>query len=308
MTALMPLRFPLLAGLACCALFAQNEPPLAFEAASVKPESPSTGRGPGPLRGGPGTNSPGQLTGVANLKTLVERAYQMKAYQINAPSWMESARYEIAAKIPAGSTKEQASAMLRTLLADRFHLAGHRETRELPILELVVGKGGPKLNKSDADANTVEPSPGEIIESPKLQKGADGLLELAPGAKLPRSYLVMVAGSDGVRIKLWARREPMSRLADDLSSYLSRPVFDRTGLDGQYDFTLDWAMDTAGGGIPRVGPPPDEIDSHPGPIGVGDSTNIFAAVQSQLGLKLEQKKGPVEVLVIDRADKIPSGN
>jgi uncharacterized protein (TIGR03435 family) len=131
---------------------------------------------------------------------------------------------------------------------------------------------------------------------------------LAPGARLQRSYVVMIAGTDGVRIKMWARHETMSHLADKLSGYLSRPVYDRTGLGGQYDFTLDWAIESTGGVVPRVGPPPDEIDSHSAPIGANDSTNIFAAVQSQLGLKLEQTKGPVEILVVDRADKIPTGN
>ena len=100
----------------------------------------------------------------------------------------------------------------------------------------------------------------------------------------------------------------MAHFADELSSYLSRPVFDKTGLDGRYDFSMDWAMESAGGAIPRVGPPPDMIDSFNAPIGANDSTTIFAAVERQLGLKLEARRGPVVILVVDRADKVPAGN
>ena len=118
----------------------------------------------------------------------------------------------------------------------------------------------------------------------------------------------MIAGSDGVRMKLWARQESLAKLVEDLSSYLNRPVFDRTGLEGHYDFTLDWAMETAGGGILRAGPPPDTIDSFSGPIGANESATIFAALQSQLGLRLDRKKGLVEMLIVDGADKVPAGN
>jgi uncharacterized protein (TIGR03435 family) len=287
------------------ALFAiglSAQTPAAFEAASVKPALTQAKA----LHGGPGTNSPGQLTGAASLKALIERAYEMKPYQIGAPGWMDSARYEIAAKIPQSATREQTDAMLRTLLTERFHLAAHRETKELPVLELVIAKNGPKLRAS-ANDQTPAAEADTPLRTPKFTAGADGLPELAPGTKLPHSYRAMIAGSDGVRIKLWARHETIAKLVDDLSSYLNRPVFDRTGLQGQYDFTLDWAMDTTGG-IPRAGPPPDMIDSFSGPIGANESTTIFAALQSHLGLRLDQKKGPVEVLIVDGADKVPVGN
>jgi uncharacterized protein (TIGR03435 family) len=282
-------------------LFAQA--PAAFEAASVKPASAQSTA----LHGGPGTNFPGQLTGVATLRALIERAYEMKPYQISAPGWMDSARYEIAAKIPQSATKQQADAMLRTLLTERFHLAAHRETKEMPILELVIAKNGPKLRDAATDQTPALQAETPIV-TPKFTTGGDGLPELAAGTKLPRSYRAMIAGSDGVRIKLWAREETTAKLGEDLSSYLNRPVFDRTGLEGHYDFTLDWAMDTAGGGIPRAGPPPDMIDSFSGPIGANESTTIFAALQSQIGLRLDQKRGSVQVLIVDGADKVPAGN
>jgi len=282
-------------------LFAQT--PTAFEAASVKPAATQSKA----LHGGPGTTSPGQLTGAATLKALIERAYEVKPYQISAPGWMDSARYEIAAKIRQSATTEQTDAMLRSLLTERFRLATHRETKELAVLELVIAKNGPKLTDS-ADDQTPAAEADTPIDTPKFTAGGDGLPELAPGTKLPRSYRAMIAGSDGVRIKLWARQETIAKLVEELSSYLNRPVLDRTGLQGHYDFTLDWAMDTAGGAVVRAGPPPDMIDSFSGPIGANESTTIFAALQSRLGLRLDQKKGRVEVLIVDGADKVPAGN
>ncbi|HWC96280.1 MAG TPA: TIGR03435 family protein [Candidatus Sulfopaludibacter sp.] len=268
----------------------------AFEAASVKPAGP--GRGLGPLRGGPGTNSPGQLSGTATLRTLLIRAYDLKAYQIAGPAWLETERYDLVAKIPAGSSREQVALMLQALLAERFHVATHREKKELPIYALVVGKGGSRLKESPTEG----PSGGA---NPRLVRGADGFPEIAAGSSVDRSYEVVVGGSDGIVYKLWARRETMQQFADRLSSHLNRAVLDRTGMTGSYDFSLSWTIEA--GGVPRTDPPPDEIDMHPGPVGApGES--IFSAVQAQLGLKLETGKGPLEILTVDRADKVPVGN
>src|SRR5580704_16362130 len=132
------------------AIFAQNgQVRPSFEAASVK-KAEQRRSGPGPLRGGPGTNSPGQLSGVASLKALLMRAYEVKSYQIAGPAWMESERYEIDAKIPAGADQRQVSLMLQSLLTERFQLAAHRETKVFPIYAMVMGKDGPKFKRSPA--------------------------------------------------------------------------------------------------------------------------------------------------------------
>ncbi len=274
---------------------AQNGP--AFEAASVKPAQ--KGHGSGSLRGGPGTNSPGQLSGTATLKTLVMRAYEMKNYQVSGPAWMETERYDIAAKIPAGASQQQVSMMLRSLLSERFGLVAHSEKKVLPIYALVIARNGPKLRKSPADQSTG-------TAPPKLTRGADGYPEIAPGAEVPHSYEVVVGGSDGILYKLWARRETMQQLADRLSSQLSRPVIDRTELKAQYDFALSWTMD--GGIVPRTDPPPDEIEMHNTTVLSDPGLSLFTAIQSQLGLKLEQTKGPLELLIVDRAERVPAGN
>jgi uncharacterized protein (TIGR03435 family) len=296
-----------------CATLAQNEPTRpSFEVASVKPVE--QGRpGIGPLRGGPGTNSPGQLSGAASLKALLMRAYELKSYQIAGPAWMDSERYEIVAKIPAGASKGLVSAMLQSLLAERFHLMAHRETKDLPIYAMVAGKSGPKLKQSpaaDQNATGATADDGTVARRavPKIIRGPDGFPDIAAGTDIPRSYEVVVGGSDGILYKLWARRETMSQLADRLSSQLNRAVVDMTALKEQYDFTLSWTMENARGGVPRTDPPPDEIDFHSTPVMSDPGLSIFTAVQTQLGLKLEQRRGPLETLIVDRVEKAPTGN
>jgi uncharacterized protein (TIGR03435 family) len=277
-----------------------------FEVASVKPVKAGTRIGP--LRGGPGTNSPGQLSGAATLKALLMRAYDLKDYQVAGPAWMDSERYEIAAKIPAGADKAQVSLMLQSLVAERFRLAAHRETRELPLYELLVAKNGPKFTESAAGALGVEDGAAAKPAAPKLIKGADGLPDILPGSTVPRTYQIVLAGSDGILYKLWGRRESMQQFADRLSAQLNRAVVDRTDLKGQYDFTFAWAIESSGGVIPRTGPPPDQTESVNSPVLSDPGLSLFAAVQTQLGLKLEPKKGPVEMLIIDSAEKTPIEN
>jgi uncharacterized protein (TIGR03435 family) len=233
------------------------------------------------------------------------RAYGLKDYQVSGPAWMDAERYEIAAKIRDGATRPQVSLMLQSLLAERFGLAVHRETRELAVYALVAGKGGTKLKASDPNDTAADEA---TRFSPKFTKGADGFPEIAGGEKLPRSYEIVVGGSDGLMYKLWAHRETMEQLADRLSAQLNRPVVDMTELKDTYDFALTWTTENGGAGIPRTGPPPDEIDMHNGPILSEPGLSIFAALQAQLGLKLEQRRGPLEMLIVDKAEKVPTGN
>ena len=106
------------------------------------------------MRGGPGSPDPGQITySNVSLKNGSDDAYEVKGYQITGPKWLDSERFDIVAKIPKGATKEQFQMMLQNLLAERFKLTLHRETKELPIYALVVGKGGPKMKETvDDDA------------------------------------------------------------------------------------------------------------------------------------------------------------
>jgi len=268
-----------------------QQAPVTFEAVSVKPAQRMT----------PGLRVAGsQVTGIASMKALVRSAYNLHTYQISGPAWIESERYEIAAKLPEGATKEQVPAMLQAMLAERFGLVAHRESRELPVYSLVVAKGGAKLKAS---------APGEDGRgAPRLVRGANGYPELAPGTEAPRTYQVVLGGSDGLLYKLWARRETMAQLADRLSSQLNRAVVDRTGLEGGFDFALSWTMDAAGGMVPRTEPPPDEIEMYGSAVLTDPGLSLFKAIESQLGLKLEVGKGAIEMLVLDKVEKVPTGN
>ena len=285
--------------------------PPAFEVASVKPAEPGH-RGLGPLRGGPGTSSPGQLSGTASLKQILMRAYNLKGYQISGPAWMESERYEIVARIPSGATPAQVGVMLQSLLATRFGMVAHQESRVLPVLALEVARNGPKFQESppvDPNAPALTTANDGTLarkDLPKLNRGQDGFPTLAAGSKVPRTYETVTGGTDGVLYKHWARRETMQQLADRLSSQLNRAVFDRTGLRAEYDFTLSWAME--GAGIPRTDPPPDEIDVYHSPVMTDPGLSIFNALQTQLGLRLVQTKAPLTMLIVEKVEKVPTAN
>jgi uncharacterized protein (TIGR03435 family) len=270
---------------------------LSFEAASVK-RLPAGITGIRSLRA-----APGRLAGAATLKALLMRAYDLKDYQIAGPAWIDSERYEVTAVFPAASDRQAVARMLQALLADRFGLTVHREKRQGAILSLVVAKGGPTLRESAAPAPAAEPA--EV--APRFVRGGDGFPEIPPGSDLARTYEVVMEGSDGFVCKLWGRRETMRGLAAYLSGRLNREVLDRTGLRGHYDFTLLWAMDR-GGGILRTGPPPDQIESLATPILPDTFQAIFGALQSQLGLRLETRRGVIEMLVVERARMDPIGN
>lgn len=283
---------------------------LEFEVATVKPAAP----GPTMIgrQGGPGTRDPGRVnyTGMA-LKNLLSFAYGVKIFQISGPSWMASERYDITATIPEGATKEQFAVMLQNLLLDRFKIKLHHETKEFPLYELSVAKNGPKLKASVPDAN-VNPNDPPPPPGP-LPKGKDGFPQLPPG----RKGLFIMLRPNGFHLA--AMVQSMSEFSDVLAEQLGGAVVDKTGLSGTFEFTLDFAPEPdffqrnglnpppptpPGGNGPAAGPTP-------GPTAAGDpaeAPNIFTAVQDQLGLKLEKKKGPLDMIVIDQVEKTPTEN
>ncbi|MGP8247650.1 MAG: TIGR03435 family protein [Bryobacteraceae bacterium] len=285
----------------------------AFDVASIKPAAAQTpGRMMMGCGGGPGTPDPGRLTCTnANLSMLMTRAYGVQGYQITSPDWFNSEHFDITAKIPAGATKEQFNLMLQNLLAERFQVKLHRETKELPIYALVVGKGGPKLKPSEeappADApKEGPPADGGPMGPPK--RGPDGFPQLPRGG---RGMMMMMQPG---RLRLAGSQQTTSDLANILSGQLGRPVRDETGLKGKYDFTLDFAPEPGqgpmGGMMMPMPPPGGGTMSGGGPASDSQEGGppLITAVQEQLGLKLESKKGPVQILVIDHAEKAPTEN
>jgi uncharacterized protein (TIGR03435 family) len=242
----------------------------AFEVASVKPSPPSLGRqSPTVVRGGPGSSDPTLATFEnIDLFSLVTMAYGIQGYQLVAPDWLSTAKFDIAARVPPGATKEQYRLMLQSLLAERFQLTRHHDRKEIQMAELVVAKNGPKLKESPVDpAGAADPG----LQPPLPRAGPP------PGYHGPFSMTTKAS---------------MERLAALLSGLLDQPVVDSTGLKGTYDIKLQALV----GSNP---PATDGADSEPG---------LFEAVQEQLGLKLTPKKALADVLVIDRIEKTPTGN
>jgi uncharacterized protein (TIGR03435 family) len=298
----------------CCGAYGQSAANLpSFVAASVKPAEPSSVYR---CWGGPGSPDPGQLTCTnAPLIVLLTNAYGVKSYQIEGPEWLNSERFDIIAKVPAGATKEQYNLMLQNLLATRFKLTLHHQTKELPMFALVVGKGGPKMKLSQdepaapskQEAPTAPPPPpppppspsASLPERPKMD--ADGFPVLPPGM---RKVTVGMMNMKTGRFRLLASHESMTDLASRFSNQLGRPVADETGLTGVYDFTLEYAPGASIGPLP---PPPPGVDGG-STASTPDAADIFSAIQAQIGLKLQQKKGPVDLLIIDHIEKVPTEN
>ena len=246
---------------------------------SLKPSEPGT---PGYMRGGPGSTSPGQIDyrGIPAM-TIIRMAYHIPPYRIFGPAWLTSDRFDLVAKLPAGTTSEQLSAMLRKLLADRFSFAAHHEDREIPVYQLTVGKSGPRFKPSDPEAPAQpagRPHPGKLDE-------------WGFGAYDGPAPLIMTRGDGSTEMNL--RKRTIAEFSQMLSM-LDRPVIDATGLQGPYDLTIAFSA-----GAPPVA---ESASTPPGLPG------IFEAVQSQLGLKLEPKKASLDTLVIDRMERKPAEN
>jgi uncharacterized protein (TIGR03435 family) len=223
------------------------------------------------------TNSMGPGTVVLKgdtLKIVLAEAFQVKGYQIAGPSWLDEDCFEIIAKMPEGAASDQIPAMLQVLLAERFKLAAHKENRPRPVYALVVEKSGPKFKEADLNFRRTGPRPGEV----KFRSGPD-----ARGFK----------GS-----------MTMAALVHFLSNSVDRPVQDFTGLKGTYDIDLSWAPDR---GIDR--PSSSAVPADPGgELPTAPTATVFTAIRDSLGLRLEARNEPVEMLVIDHVERVPIEN
>jgi len=270
----------------CAAHAAAQKPAPTFDVASVKPNK----------SGVMGTRimfQPGGRFTADNitLKMLIRLAYDVQDFQISGgPAWITSDKYDLEARAEEGPqgdmrsmTEEQRKAemdrrrqMIQALLADRFKLTLHKESKEAPIYALVVAKNGIKIKELPPE----EQKPSDPKDTPDK-----------PDPKHP--------GRGGMRMgrgELTGQGIKLSFLAEALSNQVGRTVIDKTGLKGDYSFELKWTPDEShdlGFKSPGDAPPPSDAN---GP-------SVFTALQEQLGLKLESEKGPVDLLVIDHAEK-----
>jgi uncharacterized protein (TIGR03435 family) len=251
-------------------------------------------------RGGPETRDPGLYTCQnMNLTSLMTHAYNIASYQLSAPSWIDDARFDIRAKVHEGATSDDFRLMLQNLLAERFKLAVHYESREIAKYDLVVAKNGPKLKPpiEPASPNGQPPAPGP----PGRDK--EGYPVLPPG----RQGMAMMNG----KARLYDPGMTMEMLATRLGGQMRKPVTDATGLTGKYEIALSWAFEMMRSAAP-LGPAAVGGGNTPMPtasIPDGDSgPTLEKAIQDQLGLRLEAKKGAVDFLVVDHVEKTPSEN
>jgi uncharacterized protein (TIGR03435 family) len=266
------------------AALAQTKDAEKFEVVSIRVAAPRN-MYVGNMKGGPGSSDPTRFTWeYAPLRSIVMRAYGVPPFQL-VGSGLEDQRFDIAAKVPAGSTPDGLNAMLRNLLIDRFGLKFHHENREMAVYELRLAKNGPKLKETDLSIATPDGNGKPIARPPDI----DGFPSILPG-----THAADARYRNGV-MRLSFGRYGIGDLAGQLSVELERMVIDKTGLKGAYDFRLEYSRE----GLTPMGGPPTVQDPAP---------SLFAAVQEQLGLKLESAKEPVDVLVVDSIDKTPTEN
>jgi len=284
----------------------------AFEVASVKPSAPLP---PGVIAirmgGGPDSTDPGRINyeGVT-LRPLIAKAYGLREYQVEGPEWLDSDRYDVVATIPPGSDKKQIGLMMQRLLVERFHLKVHHESKPLPVYTLSVAKDGAKLKEADPAASaTAEPPPPKTSASGGSAPAGRGM---PPGAL----RLMFGTGTRHLNGSL-----TLARLCDLLTNFLDRPVVDLTDLKGTYQFDLSWIADEneriAGklqmatmsfGSAPSGGASSNESKAPP-PDGAADpGLTLVQALQVNYGLKLEPKRNPADVVVVDRAENVPTEN
>jgi uncharacterized protein (TIGR03435 family) len=250
----------------------------AFEVASVRPASKSEAqdRGAG-LRstGFKASSTPGVVTyRNSALIPVLQRAYDVKSYQISGPEWLKSERYDIVAKIPEGAHPQQIPGLLRGLLSDRFKMKAHWETSPQRVYALVVGKDGPHLKKSEVAAD-----PG-LVGS-----------ETAPANRLsfdPQGHLEIAGVTLG-------------SFADILTNFLGRPTLDLTDVPGVFDIQLNISMQDLAGLTSQT-----RISADDGSPDAG-SSSVFAAVES-LGLRLVSRRMDVKRVVIDELLRVPTDN
>ncbi|HVQ15004.1 MAG TPA: TIGR03435 family protein [Vicinamibacterales bacterium] len=269
-------------GAAACLVVVNGQTPAppkapAFEVASIK-ENVSASENAS-VRAQPG----GRVSVNNNsLRNIIRNAYNVQNYQIvGGPDWINTTRWDIAAKAPDDAPPQQLLLMLRTLLADRFKLVARNEQREMPIYALTLarpdGQLGPQLRSSSTDC--------AVIFAAAKAKG-----ETPP----PTTNGRPTCGTRTMRGNMMTTGVAMTDLARNLAPFAGRPVVDKTGLSGVYDLELTW--------VPEPGPSGPEgtsVQSAPS----SDGVSLFTAVQEQLGLKLDAQRGQVDVLVIDSAQR-----
>ena len=316
-------KWILIAPLAVAAAFGETPAaPLAFEVATIKPAPPITPEmvQAGKLHVGMNIDKQRVDIGYMSLVDLLVTAYKVKPYQIEGPDWMKVQRFDILATMPEGATKDDVPMMLQGLLRDRFKVEMHRDTREHSVMALVVAKGGSKMKEAEPDpATPLDERPlakGEVMvgqgdNALRMKQDANGASGTAETAKTGKMKYNVTP--DGI-IHIEYGKVDMGTLADGFSQFVGTPVLDLTELKGKYqvaiEFSVKDAMEVArrnGVQIPQgAGGPPGGVAAEAEASDPGSSSMLSAI--AKLGLKLDSRKAPIEMIVVDSALKMPTEN
>ena len=280
-----------LALLAPIAVFAQSK--LEFDAASIRPSQPSP-----EVRVDVGLRLDGSQAHISSLplRDYLAMAYRLRQYQVTGPDWMTAARFDLSAKLPAGSNSDQIPDMLQTLLQDRFQLKFHKEQRELPVYALIAGKTPLKLEKSAPVPEGTQSKGATEVSGSGSAEGVS--VNLGDG-----SYYTFANN------KFEIKKVDMETLARLLERYVDRPILNMTGIEGQYDLSVAVTEEDYRTMLIRAAVN-SGITLPPAALQLLDNGSIASLTDGlqQLGLKLDARKAPLDMIVVDSALKTPTEN
>jgi uncharacterized protein (TIGR03435 family) len=266
-------------------------PRMRFEVASVRPSSPAASSG--------GVRMDGAQVHVSGftLREYIARAYSVRPTQVLGPDWLETERFDVDANLPEGSKPSQIPLMMQALLEDRFALRQHRDQKDMPMYALTIGKPPLRLKESP-DENRSEAKPEAAVDV-TVRVGAGGVsVDLGHGA----SYNFSATG------KFDGKRMTVAMIASTLERFADRPVLDMTGLTGIYDVSFEMtpedyqALSVQAAINAGVRLPPQAMNL------LERTGNPLPLATAQLGLKLDARRAPVEVVVVDGVRRVPLDN
>jgi len=278
--------------------------PLAFEVASIKPAEPLNAQRlmTGQQRITVNVDAARADFRDFSLAELIRIAYRVRLYQVSGPDWVTTTRFDVVAKLPEGATAEQVPEMLQQLLAERFHLVVHSASKEMPVYALAIGKEGSKLKESTPDSA----ADGTVAaQAAALPAAAGARARSTMSVDAPTGSTRMSVGANGLHVDM--KNMTMASLIDWLSRFTDRPVVDMTELKGRYDLELDLSRDEMLNAASNAGMAVDGARRVPDGASDPGGDSVFKSVE-KFGLKLDPRRLPLTLLVVDRMDRTPTEN
>jgi uncharacterized protein (TIGR03435 family) len=285
---------PILLAAFCAGLaLAQTPAPLQFEVASVRPSAAS---GPNAVTVGLHLDGAQVRITTLTMRDYIAMAYRVRQYQVEGPDWITSEKFDLSAKLPAGSNSDQIPEMVAALLSDRFNLKFHRASKELPIYALIVGKPPLNLHESAPDAAGADARPATNITAAGSEAGVS--VDLGRG-----SYYTFSNN------KFEIRTVNTDMLVRVLERYVDRPLIDQTGLKGTYDFDLPVTPEDYQTMLIRAAVNSGVV-LPPQALQLLDNGSIASLTDGleKAGLKMDARKAPLDMIVIDQISKTPTDN